>query len=99
MEILTGTKPEALTNMPKLLAHQNFYLNAFYSISEWRGYLSTGGLAPLTLAEVLVYCQMFKIESLELRDTLVSHIKRLDIAYMQKRAARAKQDKTEKSDT
>lgn len=85
--------------MPKLLLHQSFYLDAFYTLSEWRGYIGTGNLAPVSMQEVLVYCEMFDIRSLALRETLLLHIKHLDRAYMRKRAERLKDTSSEKSDT
>ena len=80
--------------MPKLLMHQGYYLEIFYTLSEWRGFLPTGDIAPLTLKEVLTYCEMFDIRSLQHRETLVFHIKRLDTAYMRNRAKRLKESET-----
>ena len=96
---MTGVKPQALQYMPELVRNQSFYLDTFYTLSSWRGYLGTGDLAPLTLNEVFVYCQMFDISSQEMRETLVWHIKRLDTAYLQKRADRLKEAKVDKPDT
>lgn len=95
---MAGQKPAALLDMPQLLRNQNFYLDAFYTMSAWRGYLGTGDLAPLTLNEVFVYCQMFEINSQEMRETLVWHIKRLDTAYLQKRADRLKESDSKNAD-
>ena len=81
--------------MPKLLIHQGYYLDVFYTLSEWRGFLPTGDLAPLTLKEVLTYCEMFDIHSLQQRETLVFHIKRLDTAYMRNRAKRLQDSDSE----
>jgi hypothetical protein len=96
---MTGEKPQALLDMPELVRNQSFYLDTFYTLSSWRGYLGTGDLAPLTINEVFVYCQMFEINSQSMRETLVWHIKRLDTAYLQKRADRLKEAKVDKPDT
>lgn len=96
---MTGVKPQALLDMPVLSRNQGFYLDTFYTLSSWRGYLGTGDLAPLSLNEVFVYCQMFDISSQAMRETLVWHIKRLDTAYLQKRADRLKEAKVDKPDT
>lgn len=96
---MTGVKPQAIQDMPTLARHQSFYLDIFYTLSSWRGYLGTGDLAPLTLSDVLVYCQMFDINSQDMRETLVWHIKRLDTAYLQKRVDRLKEAKVESLDT
>ena len=95
---MTGVKPPALQDMPTLVRNQSFYLDIFYTLSAWRGYLGTGDLAPLSLREVFTYCQMFDINSIELRETIVWHIKRLDTAYLQKRSDRLKESKANKPD-
>ena len=85
VEKLTGKVPDALLTRPKLLEHQAFYFNIYLTLSDWRGYLGTGDVAPITLQDILTYCQMFGLESHELRSNLLKHIKRLDTAYMLRR--------------
>lgn len=75
--------------MPVVLPHQGFYLEAFQTLCEWRGYTSMGEMAPLTLADMLSFFTIYKIESVELRDSLVTQIKKLDISFL-RRAAKEK---------
>lgn len=86
---MSGKTPDALLSRPKLLTHQSFYLDIFFTLAAWRGYRADGSPSPIELKDVLVYCELFELDSPEFRSTLLAHIKRLDIAYLRSRAKQA----------
>lgn len=79
---MSGKTPDALLKMPKLLWHQRYYLDIFQTLSEWRGHTEMGGHSPITLSNVREYCEMFGIDSMEMRATLLFHIKHLDTTFL-----------------
>ena len=98
VEELSGKTPDALAKMPKLLFHQGYYFDIFQTLSEWRREGPTGGASRLTLADIVSYCDLMKIESLEARQTILYHIKRLDRIYLQQ-ADRLAEQMGKKPDT
>lgn len=95
---MSGQEPDALANMPKLLFHQGYYFDIFQTLDLWREHTENGEPKPLTLAQVLTYCEMFEIRSRDVRATLISHLKRMDISLLVKRAAKRKSDTASKDD-
>jgi hypothetical protein len=90
MEELSGQTSEALLARPRVTLSQSYYLDAFQTLSEWRQYSTMGDLMPLTLADIVNYFSIYKIDSVELRDTLVRHVKMLDRVYLNNKAAASK---------
>lgn len=95
---MSGVTPSALESMPKVLPHQGFYLDAFQTLSDWRGFTSMGDQAPVELAAIVSYCTLFEIKSVEMRATLVHLVKRMDMAYLRGQAKRQGTDTEPKAD-
>lgn len=92
---MTGQTPQAIKDRPVITPVQAYYLDAFETLSEWRTYSAMGDLMPFTLADMVSYFTIYKIESVELRDSFVKHMKSLDRVYLDRKAKAAKTEKTE----
>jgi len=80
VEEVTGQKPRALRNMPRLsIAHQ-VDLDAFLLISPGRRQTMTGHLGPLPYSEISAYARDFRVRD---PDRFVRLMRRLDLHYMQ----------------
>jgi hypothetical protein len=94
----TGKKPKALQDMPVVLPHQGMFLDVFQTLCEWRGYTGMGDMAPISLADMLSYFSIYKVDAVELRDAIVTQVKRLDRVFLEN-AAKAKAEATPKTES
>lgn len=85
---MSGKPPKALLDMPKLLYNQSYYFDIFQTLSEWRGWSDMGGYAPISLSDVVNYCSLFNITSLETRGSIIFHLKKMDNVYLTNLAKR-----------
>jgi hypothetical protein len=54
-----------------------------------------GDLMPFTLADMISYFQIYKIDSVESRDTFLRHMKTLDRVYMERKSKESKRTDTQ----
>jgi hypothetical protein len=85
VEEVTGQKPKALRNMPRLPPTLQVDLDAFLLISPGRRQTMTGHLGPLPYTEISAYARDYPVRD---RDRFVRLMRRLDLIYM--RAHKAK---------
>jgi hypothetical protein len=85
-----GEDPQALRDRPKPIdSRLVFYKNAFDTLSNsrrwsWRSMGMGGGQLipePLTIAEVLSYCELFGYRDYSFRERLLTLVQSLDLAW------------------
>lgn len=84
-----GVVPKALLSRPTLDLRQVWYYNAYQAMSRSRNAGAAGAL-PIPVSEILSYCELFYIAQLEERARLFRYVNRLDEAYLDHAAEKAK---------
>lgn len=94
----TGETPMALLTRPTVENRLAYYLKAFDRCSASRQHGSEGQPLPISMNDVLAYCQFFAVDDLDMRERLLDHLQALDEVYLdlaaKRRAAADKVSKT-----
>lgn len=93
IEEMTGETPGGLKERPDLTPIQWYYRIAFEEVSASRGYSSNGLPLPVPLTEMLAYCQLYGIESLDEREKLIKMFRAMDAGYRKVASQEANSDK------
>ena len=76
-----GLDPPALRTRPVLTNFESYFSAAFADLSESRTYSDNGYPAPIPISEYLSYFEMFKIDGLEERATMLHFLQALDRTF------------------
>ena len=86
-----GMQPRALENRPLINDRLGYYYAAFNRLSRSRD-ASMAGPLPIKASEILAYCTLFNIQTVEERERIFDHIANLDDAYLEHVKTRSQVD-------
>lgn len=78
-----------MRDRPVLDERQVYYYNAYQQMSGSRS-VGMGGALPIPVSEILAFCNLFYISGLSERERLFKYVHRLDSAYLDHAAEKAK---------
>lgn len=85
-----GMDPQALRDRPVLDVAQAYYVSVFWTLNSSRRF-TYGQEVSIPVSEVMAYCQLMYIDSVQEREALLRAIQTLDRAFLKVSAENAKQ--------
>ncbi len=76
-----GVAPQALQNRPTLDNRQRYYYKIYQDLSGSRGTSMVGAL-PIPVAQILAYCELFKIHPLHERAQIFQYVQQMDSVFL-----------------
>jgi hypothetical protein len=78
-----GGDPPALRNRVRLSPVESYFRDVFRALSRSRTITEKGFPRPLPISEILSYCQLFHIDRLDARETLLTYVQEQDAKYIE----------------
>lgn len=84
--------PGALLDRPVLEPHLWYYRDIYGELAGSRGHTANGDPLPIPVSELLAYCELYHIDSVEERETLCTMVRAMDRTFIDFVRERAKKD-------